>query len=94
MNIEEKLAFVRKALEMGANVELVFHNVKEEEVAEQVAAELSQLTNLPYQSKANGSTRWFKIDNYDQGVEATVFYDDEYLEEDIDFTGGEEHATA
>jgi hypothetical protein len=93
MNIEQKLAYVRRALELGANVELIFHNIKEE-AAEQVAVELSQLTNLPYQSKANGATRWFKIDNYNQGFEATVFYDDEYLEEDIDLTGGEEHATA
>lgn len=92
MNIEEKLAFVRKALEMGANVEVNFHNIKSKEEAKQVAVELSKEFNLPHRHREHNNTHWYKIRNEDWTLEAAIFYG-EYMIEDVDLSGGEKNVS-
>jgi hypothetical protein len=82
MSIEEKLAFIRRALELGANVDINLHRIADKELAKKAAAELSKKLNKPYQEKENDSTHWFKVVDWDNRLEVAIFYET-YLEEDI-----------
>jgi hypothetical protein len=95
MTMEEKLAYVQKAIELGADVELKFHDIREEKEAEKVVAELSEIVSIPFRKSESKGTRWFKIQNNDLSLETVVFFDKEYLEEDVqlDGMGGEENAS-
>jgi hypothetical protein len=90
MSIDEKLAFVRKALEMGANVEVNFHNIKGKKEAKQAAVELSKPFNLSHRHKSHDNTNWYKIKNEDWSLEAAIFYDDDFLKEDVILDGMKE----
>jgi hypothetical protein len=89
MNIEQKMEYIRRALELGANVELNFHNLKKEEEAQQAVSELTSMADVPYSKHENDGTKWFKIRNYADRIYTTVFYDEEYLKEDVDLSGSE-----
>jgi hypothetical protein len=93
MSMEQKLAYVQKAIELGADVDLKFHDIHDEKEAEKVAAELSKIVQIPFQEKSNNGTHWYKIKNDDYSLETTIFFD-EFLEEDVilDGMGGEEIA--
>lgn len=93
MNIEQKMVLIRRALELGACVDLNLHNCKEESEAKQVAEELSQLTTIPHKAQSHGGTQWFKIDDRDNHIGVVIFYDDDegnFMEEDVDLSGMEE----
>jgi hypothetical protein len=84
MSIEEKMAYVRRALELGASVDLHFHNFRDKESAKKAAMELSELSNLPHRNKSHNGSSWYKIKNEDYSLETSIYYDDEkYMEEDI-----------
>jgi hypothetical protein len=84
MTIEEKMVYIRKAIEMGASVDLNFHNIKGKAEAKEVAVVLSELSNLPYSHKSHTGTNWYKIKNKDHSLKTSIFYDDEnYMIEDI-----------
>lgn len=89
MSIEEKLEYVRIALEMGANVDLTFHNIKTKAEAKKAAVELSKVANLSHDHKSYQGTSWYKIKAPDFSLETSIFFDDDYLEEDVDLSGSE-----
>lgn len=94
MSIEEKMAFIKRALEMGANVDLTFHNFKDKESAKKAAMELSKEFDMSHHHKSNKGTNWYKFKNEEYTLEASIFYDDEqYMEEDIWGTEDEEHVS-
>jgi hypothetical protein len=97
LSIDEKLEYIRQALELGADVSLGFHDCREKEEAEKLATTLSELINLPVEHRAceDSSLRWLKINYKYSELETTIFYDEKetYLEEDVHF-GGEEYVTA
>jgi hypothetical protein len=89
MSIDQKLEYIRKALELGADVSLGFHNCRDKEEAEKLASKLSELIHIPVVHKAScdSSLRWLKIDyNYSE-LATTIFYEEKetYLEEDVVF---------
>lgn len=97
MTIDEKIAYIRQALEMGADISLSFHDCRDKEEAEKVAATLSEAIKLPvkYNESKDSNLRWLKIRyNYSE-METVIFYDEKetYLEEDVQF-GGVEDVTA
>jgi hypothetical protein len=89
MNIEQKMEYIRRALELGANVYLNFHNFNEKSEAEKTAVELSRLAGVTHQQKSNNGTHWYKIQNDDYSLESSIFYD-KYLEEDVVLDGMKE----
>lgn len=97
MNIEQKLDIVRKFLEVGgedAYINLNLHSSRDSfEQTAQLAEELSPLfSEVPTFHKV-GKTSWFKFRSGDYSVDIAVFHDHpEYMEEDVDLSGGEEHA--
>jgi hypothetical protein len=94
MSIEEKMAYVRKAIEMGASVDLHFHNFREKAEAKAAAMELSKLAKLQHSHKSHNGSNWYKIKNEDYTLETSIYYDDEkYMEEDIWGTEDEEHVS-
>jgi hypothetical protein len=94
MTIEEKLEYLKRAIQSGANIDVFFHNVKGEEEAIKVAVELSALSKKPYEYKTNGGTDWLKIYGDGNNISTTIFYEKGYMEEDINFDGGVEDVTA
>lgn len=74
MTIEEKLAFVRKALEMGAAVDVKFHRVENEDKAKEMGSELESLIKTPFAFWENDGTYWYSAENFEEKLEAAVFY--------------------
>jgi hypothetical protein len=98
MSIEEKLVYIRQAIELGADVSLSFHDCRDKEEAEKLASKLSELIHIPVVHKASSdsSLRWLKIDyNYSE-IATTIFYDEKetHLEEDVILDGMKEEEIA
>jgi hypothetical protein len=74
MNMDEKLAFVRKALEMGAGVYVNFHHIENEDKAKEMGSELESLIKAPFELSENNGIHWYSAENYDEKLEAAVFY--------------------
>jgi hypothetical protein len=92
MTIEEKLAYLKKVIEMGADIQVSFHDIREKNEAVKAAEELSAMMNQPFHYKSHRGSDWLKIYNRENGLETSIYYDSEYLEEDVDLAGGEEIA--
>jgi hypothetical protein len=92
MSIEEKLAYIRRALELGADIDLNFHCFKEKKQAKQVAVELSKLGNMKHKQTSHNGTDWYKIKSEDYSLSTSIFFDTDYLEEDVILDGMEELA--
>lgn len=75
MNIEQKLAYIKRALEMGANVQLYFHNMPEKEEAEKAMKELSSMNNVPYQSYGDDGYHWFQSNDSENKLRISAFYE-------------------
>lgn len=86
LTIDQQMAYIRKALEMGADVDVRFHNINDETEAIKVAYSFSKLSNVPFKEVSGGSFNWFKVDG---PIPTTVFFNKEYMEEDIDLSGME-----
>jgi hypothetical protein len=89
MNIEQKMEYIRRALELGANVDISFHNVSTKKEAKRIAVELSNMAGLKHKQTTHDGTHWYKIRNDDYTFGTSVFYD-EFLEEDVDLSGMKE----
>jgi hypothetical protein len=94
MTIEQKLEMLRKAMEMGAHVEVSFHNPKDsytrfnKEQAEEITSEFNQVDFVP---KYHGGSHWFKSKHEDFSI--SVFYQpvaSDFLEEDVVLDGMKE----
>jgi hypothetical protein len=86
LSIEQKMKYVRKALEMGAAIDVNFHNIRDKKEAEKVAAELSQLINLPFEERFGDNYQWYKIATPFIELSSAIFFDD-VMEEDVDLSG-------
>jgi hypothetical protein len=75
MNIEQKLEFIQKALEMGAVVQVKFHGIPSKQEAERIAAEFSGMLEIPYEESENKETYWFNVRDSRKGVDIAVFYE-------------------
>jgi hypothetical protein len=76
VNIEQKLAFIRRAIELGANIEAKFHHIQTEAAASVVAQEMSEFfTDEPERLQHEG-TKWFKLQDaeFSASVECVVFF--------------------
>lgn len=60
MTIEQKLAILKRAVELGASIDIHFHGKKTESEAEAVAKEMSELFGAPYEKNQHQGTHWFK----------------------------------
>ncbi|MFD0825816.1 hypothetical protein ACT8ZR_09070 [Neobacillus sp. M.A.Huq-85] len=76
MSVEQKLAFVLKALELGGVIDISFHRFDDKGSAEKVAVELSEMVNIPYKEISRESSHWFKIKNYDDGLNVAIFFEE------------------
>jgi hypothetical protein len=96
--MEQQLAYIKKCLELGANIEIMFHNFKkDEEEAKKVAMELSKIIDLPVKELSSGNTSWLQTEKYlyenensfvyDRKIETTIFYENSYLDEDVNLDG-------
>jgi hypothetical protein len=94
MTIEEKLAYLQKAIEMGADIQVSFHDIREKAEAVKAAEELSTMMNQPFEYKNYKGSDWLKIYNPEAAIDTTFFYEEDYLQEDVNLDGGEEHETA
>lgn len=74
MNIDQKMEFIRKALEMGADVDVKFYEVFSKQEAEEIAAKFSEMLDVPYEELERDGTRWLRLDDYKKGVHITIFY--------------------
>jgi hypothetical protein len=91
MNMEQKLAYLAKCIEMGAKIEVNFHNFREQDEAEKAIQELSQLSGMEYKQDAYKETHWFRIGKIEEKFQTNIFFKcPAYLEEDVNFDGGEE----
>ncbi len=73
MNIEKKIAIVRKALENGAAIRMSFDNVIGIGQAEKLIANLVP-TELMEHNQHKGA-QWFSFRDYDAKFDITAFYD-------------------
>ena len=67
MNIEQKLEVIRKALELGATVDVGFYNVHKtmgREDALSIITELGEITGETPVEKNFDGANWFKIESY------------------------------
>jgi hypothetical protein len=75
MDIVQKLAFIQKALEMQATIQVRFHGVTSKQEAEKIAAEFSEMLDVTYTESENKGTYWLNIRDSQKGVDIAVFYD-------------------
>jgi multidrug resistance efflux pump len=90
MNIEQKLAYLRKVLEMGADVQVTFHNARTQEEAKSISSALNELFPQDFNKMAdpNSSLRWLKAQQSTEishfnwvNLNTTIFYDEVKEEE-------------
>ncbi|WP_284037430.1 hypothetical protein [Neobacillus sp. 114] len=72
MNIEDKLAYIRKALELGALVEMKFFFIKNQEKAAEIMDNLQPVVQTEYGS--NHGTHWCSADDRDNKLETTIYF--------------------
>jgi hypothetical protein len=89
MNIEQKMAYIRRALELGASIDVKWYTIESEEKARELIADLEKDT-VPFKQKESEKTNWFAAYDYENAINTTIFFDKEYLEEDVDLSGMEE----
>jgi hypothetical protein len=82
MTIEEKMAYIQKAIEMGADIDVHFHKIVGEKVAEKIAIEFSRMLGVRYTQHQNTGTYWYKLRDSSKGVDIAVFY--ELSEEELE----------
>ncbi|MDP4106955.1 MAG: hypothetical protein Q8935_18620 [Bacillota bacterium] len=89
LSIEQKMEYLRKALEMGARFDIYFHGIENKEAAEKIANELKTVVDFQFEDgKAD-------INNYiatDYGQISTSIFFQNYMEEDVQLDGGDDHA--
>jgi hypothetical protein len=89
MNIEQKLAFIKKALELGADINVNFHNSRDKKEAKETAVELCKEFGFKHRHLSHNNTNWYKLKTEDYSLEASIFFD-EFMEEDVDLSGMKE----
>lgn len=76
MNMEQKLAYIKKAIEMGADIDVMFHNLKEKADAKEAAIELSKVGNMKHAYKNHNGTHWYKLRSEDYSLNTSIFFDE------------------
>jgi hypothetical protein len=74
MTIDEKLAFVKRALELGAEIEANFFWAKNEEEAKRIGTELEDLIKAPFELDENDGTKWNQAKNRSDKLKSIVFF--------------------
>lgn len=74
MNIEQKLEYLRKALEAGAYIDVRFHNMHSKKEAESLAVECSKMLNQPITHSSAEFVQWFKI-NDGYAFKTSIYFD-------------------
>lgn len=78
MTKQEKLKAIEKAIDMGAEVGIIFHNCKTQQEAEGKVKVLASLLNSEYYLEECNGTEWFEVgqqDNEnDSGLEISAFF--------------------
>lgn len=99
MTIEQKLELLRKAIEMGADVHVSFHDGPErfsdltKAQAKEIASVMSEFTDIPFKPNFHGTTNWFE--SKEDKFSVTAFYTpvaSDFMEEDVILDGMEETA--
>jgi hypothetical protein len=60
--LEKQLEVLKKALEMGANIDIRFHNNTSKEDAETKIKVLSELLDIQYTERGKDKNKWFITD--------------------------------
>jgi hypothetical protein len=89
MNIEQKMEYIRRALELGATVDVKWYFLEDEDKARELIANFEKET-IPFEQKESEKINWFQAYDYKNNINTTVFFEKEYLEEDVDLSGMEE----
>jgi hypothetical protein len=76
--MEKQLEVLKKALEMGANIDIRFHNNTSKEDAETKIKVLSKLLDLQYTERGKNNTKWFITDYLrSSDIIVTSYFDEE-----------------
>jgi hypothetical protein len=76
--MEKQLEVLKKALEMGANIDIIFYNNTSKEDAETKIKVLSELLDLQYTERGKENNKWFITDYLrSSDIVVTSFFDEE-----------------
>jgi hypothetical protein len=93
MNKEKFMQFISEAIDNGAKIELLFYGTDEhKQKAEQRIKEFSEIVGGAHIAEKTSETHKWLVADVPSKVYMSHFYDHDYLEEDVDLTGGEEIA--
>lgn len=70
--MDEKLAIIKKAMEMGADVKLGFYGNHQKEEAEAIAKEIVSVTGGSYKIAKGDIHRWFDVAGK---IQASIFFE-------------------
>jgi hypothetical protein len=68
--IDQKLQIIRKALELGAEIDIRFHRVPSREEAKKIIGIFSKILNKPIK---NHDDKWFSLERMPE-IDVTAFY--------------------
>lgn len=76
LTIEQKLAVLKKAIELGADIDIYFHGSKDKEQAYQTANPLSTMMNVEIEELESDPTKWLKIHSANRSgrLDVKIFY--------------------
>jgi hypothetical protein len=76
--MEKQLEVLKKALEMGANIDIRFHNNTSKEDAETKIKVLSELLDIQYTERGKDKNKWFITDYLrSSDIIVTSYFDEE-----------------
>jgi hypothetical protein len=77
--MEKQLEVLKKALEMGANIDIRFHNNTSKEDAETKIKALSELLDIQYTERGKDKNKWFITDYLRSSdiIVTSYFYEEE-----------------
>lgn len=73
MSVDQRIKFLKAAVEMGANIKVNFH-MKDKSEAEKIANKFSELVDVPASENEHEGTYWFELIDYAKGIHITLFY--------------------
>jgi hypothetical protein len=75
MTIDQKLNLIRRALELGANVNVYIHDIETKEEAKEIENKLQPLTSAPFEEEESENNQWLQSQDHENNIGIIVFYE-------------------
>jgi hypothetical protein len=85
MTIDQKLNLIRRAIELGAKVDMYLHQPKTLAEAKEIEDKLQPLIQVPFTEETFDETTWLEAKDHENNIGVIVFYEKPSLSKGFPF---------